>query len=99
MIRLEQSKEMEIAERNKLEEEIRFKQEEVSRIQIEVEQKDEETRRLQEEVEDARQWVFFLVKIIIRGYPHGTNFWFVSAKPKRSPLLRKKLKSDSYFYF
>ncbi|KAF4530264.1 hypothetical protein B566_EDAN007305 [Ephemera danica] len=55
MIRLEESKEMEAAERVKLEDEIRTKQEEVSRIQNEVEQKDEETRRLQDEVEDARR--------------------------------------------
>lgn len=46
---------MEAAERAKLEEEIRTKQEEVSRIQEEVEIKDTETRRLQEEVEDARR--------------------------------------------
>jgi hypothetical protein len=46
---------MEAAERAKLEEEIRAKQEEVSRIQQEVEIKDTETRRLQEEVEDARR--------------------------------------------
>lgn len=46
---------MEAAERLKLEEEIRTKQEEVSRIQQEVELKDSETRRLQEEVEDARR--------------------------------------------
>ena len=47
MERLEESKNMEAAERAKLEEEIRTKQEEVMRIQNEVEQKDEETRRLQ----------------------------------------------------
>lgn len=46
---------MEAAERAKLEEEIRTKQEEVSRIQEEVEIKDTETRRLQEEVEEARR--------------------------------------------
>lgn len=46
---------MEAAERAKLEEEIRTKQEEVSRIQEEVAIKDSETRRLQEEVEDARR--------------------------------------------
>lgn len=46
---------MEAAERQKLEDEIRAKQEEVSRIQQEVELKDSETRRLQEEVEDARR--------------------------------------------
>lgn len=46
---------MEAAERQKLEDEIRAKQEEVSRIQQEVEEKDTETRRLQEEVEEARR--------------------------------------------
>lgn len=46
---------MEAAERAKLEEEIRAKQEEVSRIQQEVDVKDSETRRLQEEVEEARR--------------------------------------------
>jgi len=55
MMRLEQSKEMEAAEKAKLEDEIRTKQEEVSRIQDEVNLKDEETRRLQEEVEEARR--------------------------------------------
>lgn len=38
---------MEAAERAKLEEEIRAKQDEVQRIQSEVEIKDQETRRLQ----------------------------------------------------
>ena len=38
---------MEIAERQKLEDEIRMKQEEVERIAEEVEQKDSETRKLQ----------------------------------------------------
>lgn len=47
MERLEESKNLEAAERAKLEEEIRAKQEEVVRIQQEVDQKDEETRRLQ----------------------------------------------------
>lgn len=46
---------MEAAERQKLEEEIAAKQQEVSRIQQEVEAKDSETRRLQEEVEEARR--------------------------------------------
>ena len=44
---LEESKSLEAAERAKLEDEIRSKQEEVTRIQQEVDQKDEETRRLQ----------------------------------------------------
>jgi radixin len=47
MEHLKESKNMEAAERAKLEEEIRTKQEEVERIQNEVDQKDEETRRLQ----------------------------------------------------
>jgi len=44
-----------MAEKQKLEDEIRTKQEEVMRIQEEVQAKDEETRRLQEEVETARR--------------------------------------------
>jgi len=55
MNRLEESKNLEAAERLKLEQEIRAKQEEVTRIQSEVDAKDEETRRLQEEVEAARR--------------------------------------------
>merc|ERR1719376_175127 len=55
MVRLEQSKEMEAAEKAALEEEIRAKQEEILRIRAEVNDKDEETRRLQEEVEEARR--------------------------------------------
>lgn len=47
MERLEESKNMEAAERAKLEDEIRAKQDEVQRIQSEVEIKDQETRRLQ----------------------------------------------------
>lgn len=54
MEKLERSQEMEVAERMKLETEIRAKQEEVQRIQSEVEIKDAEARRLQEEVEAAR---------------------------------------------
>jgi len=55
MKRLEEAKEMEMAEKIKLEEEIRAKQVEVQRIAEEVQRKDDETRRLQEEVEDARR--------------------------------------------
>nr|BAN21261.1 moesin/ezrin/radixin homolog 1 [Riptortus pedestris] len=55
MTRLEESKNMEAAERVKLEQEIMQKQEEVIKIQGIVEAKDEETRRLQEEVEAARR--------------------------------------------
>lgn len=45
---------MEAAERQKLEDEIRAKQEEVKRIQSEVESKDEETKRLQVQEVDQR---------------------------------------------
>lgn len=55
MMRLEDAKTMEAAEKAKLEEEIRLKQEEVQRIQEEVNVKDDETRRLQDEVEEARR--------------------------------------------
>ncbi|CAH1401864.1 unnamed protein product [Nezara viridula] len=55
MTRLEESKNMEAAERLKLEQEIQNKQEEVTRIQGVVEAKDEETRRLQDEVEKVRR--------------------------------------------
>ncbi|KAI9559860.1 hypothetical protein GHT06_013867 [Daphnia sinensis] len=55
MKRLEEAKEMEMAEKLKLEEEIRAKQVEVQRIAEEVQRKDDETRRLQEEVEEARR--------------------------------------------
>ncbi len=54
MKRLEEAKEMEMAEKIKLEEEIRAKQVEVQRIAEEVQRKDDETR-LQEEVEEARR--------------------------------------------
>ena len=47
MKRLEEAKEMEMAEKQKLEDEIRTKQLEVQRIADEVQRKDEETRRLQ----------------------------------------------------
>ncbi|CAH0553871.1 unnamed protein product [Brassicogethes aeneus] len=52
---LEESKNMEAMERQKLQDEIRRKHEEVTRIQNEVMEKDEQTRRLQEEVEEARR--------------------------------------------
>lgn len=54
MEKLELSHEMEAAERAKLEQEIRAKQEEVQRIQSEVEAKDAEARRLQAEFEAAK---------------------------------------------
>lgn len=53
--KLAESKQLELAEREKLEEEVRIKQEEFERVQTEVRLKDEETRRLQEEVEEARR--------------------------------------------
>lgn len=61
MEKLELSHEMEAAERAKLEQEIRAKQEEVQRIQSEVEAKDAEARRLQAEFEAAKyeQFSFF----------------------------------------
>lgn len=55
MERLEQNKNLEAAEKLRMEEEIRAKHEEVQRIQEEVARKDAETRRLQEEVEEARR--------------------------------------------
>lgn len=64
MEKLELSHEMEAAERAKLEQEIRAKQEEVQRIQSEVEAKDAEARRLQAEFEAAkygRDFRFFIL--------------------------------------
>lgn len=62
MEKLELSHEMEAAERAKLEQEIRAKQEEVQRIQSEVEAKDAEARRLQEEFEAAKYGILVLPK-------------------------------------
>lgn len=61
MEKLELSHEMEAAERVKLEQEIRAKQEEVQRIQSEVEAKDAEARRLQAEFEAAKYEHFFIL--------------------------------------
>lgn len=55
MERLEHSKNMEAAEKLRMEEEIRAKHDEVMRIQNEVARKDAETRRLQDEIEEARR--------------------------------------------
>lgn len=72
MEKLELSHEMEAAERAKLEQEIRAKQEEVQRIQSEVEAKDAEARRLQAEFEAAKyeQFSFFFTFcfLVNRGY-------------------------------
>lgn len=75
MEKLELSHEMEAAERAKLEQEIRAKQEEVQRIQSEVEAKDAEARRLQAEFEAAKYGnfpffypLFFLLNIIGNNY-------------------------------
>lgn len=54
MEKLELSHEMEAAERAKLEQEIRAKQEEIQRIQSEVVAKDAEARRLEEVFEAAK---------------------------------------------
>lgn len=54
MEKLELSHEMEAAERGKLEQEIRAKQEEIQRIQSEVVAKDAEARRLEEVFEAAK---------------------------------------------
>lgn len=68
MEKLELSHEMEAAERAKLEQEIRAKQEEVQRIQSEVEAKDAEARRLQEEFEAAKYSLFFFYLFFINTF-------------------------------
>lgn len=62
---------MEAAERAKLEQEIRAKQEEVQRIQSEVEAKDAEARRLQAEFEAAKYEQFFLRVFYARTESHA----------------------------
>lgn len=62
MEKLELSHEMEAAERAKLEQEIRAKQEEIQRIQSEVVAKDAEARRL-EEVFEAAKYVIFVMQL------------------------------------
>ncbi|KAI1301649.1 Moesin/ezrin/radixin -like protein 1 [Halotydeus destructor] len=81
MKHLEQSKEMEIEERNKLEEDIRVKQEEVSRMATEVQQKDEETRRLQEEVEEARRKQEEAARALVVASTTATQVVVQSAPP------------------
>lgn len=71
MEKLELSHEMEAAERAKLEQEIRAKQEEVQRIQSEVEAKDAEARRLQAEFEAAkyeRDFRFFILSFFFHQF-------------------------------
>ena len=46
---------MELDERQKLEEEIRKKQEEIEEVKNVVDEKDEETKRLQEEMAEAKR--------------------------------------------
>ena len=53
--KLEADRDMELEERQKLEEEIRMKQNEIEQVRNVVEEKDEETRRLQEEMSDAKR--------------------------------------------
>ena len=55
MTKLEADRDMELEERQKLEEEIRAKQEEIERVKTTVDEKDEETKKLQEEMADARR--------------------------------------------
>lgn len=62
MIRLEETKNLEAAERAKLEDEIRTKQEEVMRIQEEVNIKDEESKRLQ-----VSDFFFFFLKSYLKN--------------------------------
>lgn len=84
MEKLELSHEMEAAERAKLEQEIRAKQEEVQRIQSEVEAKDAEARRLQAEFEAAKygrdflHLVFFFSPIFFSAQNNRINC-FVAA--------------------
>ena len=53
--KLEADRDMELEERQKLEEEIRMKQDEIEQVRNVVEEKDEETRRLQDEMSDAKR--------------------------------------------
>lgn len=64
MEKLELSHEMEAAERAKLEQEIRAKQEEIQRIQSEVVAKDAEARRLEEVFEAAKYRIYFFSVMI-----------------------------------
>ena len=53
MLALEKDKEMEAGERQKLEEEILAKSQEIEKIQLTVEEKEQEAVRLQEEMNEA----------------------------------------------
>ena len=55
MTKLEADRNMDIEERERLENEIRMKQDEIASIKNSVDEKDEETRRLQEEMSEARR--------------------------------------------
>ena len=55
MTKLEADRNMELDERQKLEEEIRKKQEEIEEVKNVVDEKDEETKRLQEEMAEAKR--------------------------------------------
>jgi len=81
MKQLEQSKEMEIEERNKLEDDIRTKQQEVQRMADEVQQKDEETRRLQDEVEEARRKQEEAARALIVASSNATQVVIQSSPP------------------
>ena len=53
--KLEADRDMELNERQKLEEEIRAKQEEIERVKMDVDEKDEEARKMQEEMAEAKR--------------------------------------------
>ena len=55
MTKLEADRNMDIEERERLENEIRMKQDEIASIKNSVDEKDEETRRLQDEMAEARR--------------------------------------------
>ena len=55
MTKLEADRNMDIEERERLENEIRMKQDEIASIKNTVDEKDEETRRLQDEMAEARR--------------------------------------------
>ena len=55
MAKLEADRDMELNERQKLEEEIRAKQEEIERVKMDVDEKDEEARKMQEEMAEAKR--------------------------------------------
>ena len=55
MAKLEADRDMELNERQKLEEEIRAKQEEIEKVKTVVDSKDDETKKLQEEMMEAKR--------------------------------------------